>query len=315
MTDARPPTADNPTAVSAGQQPTAESRQPPSRRGAVLVVGGGIGGIQASLDLADQGFKVYLVERNPSIGGAMAQLDKTFPTNDCAMCMISPKLVACGRHPNIEILTLHEVTEVAGEPGRYQVTVVGDPRSVDAAKCTACGLCLEECPTRSVVKLPVPPPPLDALRPEDEAFLATTLADAHGDRGALLPVLRAINARCGHLPRPMLEHVSERLHIAMSRVLRVASFYHSLSLEPSGRHLLEVCTGAACHMKGSEQVLARVERELGVRRGGTTADKRFTVRTVHHVGCCSHAPVARIDGEPYVELKPDQVPGLLKDFE
>ena len=293
----------------------ANGQQPSPRRGSVLVVGGGIGGIQASLDLADQGFKVYLVERKPSIGGTMAQLDKTFPTNDCAMCMISPKLVACGRHPDIEILTLHEVREVAGEPGRFRVTVLGHPRSVDAAKCTACGLCLEECPTRSVVKPPPPPPPLDALLPEDEAFLAAALADTYGDRGALLPVLRAINAHCGHLPRPMLEHVSERLRVPLSRVLRVASFYHSLSLEPPGRHLIEVCTGAACHMKGSEHVLARVERELGIRRGATTEDQRFTVRTVHHVGCCSHAPVVRIDGEPYVEVKPDQVPALLGDFE
>ncbi|MGM0402043.1 MAG: FAD-dependent oxidoreductase, partial [Chloroflexota bacterium] len=73
--------------------------------GSVLVVGGGIGGIQASLDLADSGYKVYLVESSPSIGGAMAQLDKTFPTNDCSMCILSPKVVECARHLNIELMT------------------------------------------------------------------------------------------------------------------------------------------------------------------------------------------------------------------
>lgn len=288
--------------------------EPSRKRGSVLVVGGGIGGIQASLDLADQGFKVYLVERSASIGGTMAQLDKTFPTNDCAMCMLSPKLVACGRHPNIEILTLTEVTEVAGAPGRFQVSVVSEPRSVDPQKCTSCGLCMEECPTRSRVRVPPAPPPPEDLAPEDEAFLSAALAGVYGDRGALLPVLRAINGHYGYLPRPMLEHVAERLRVPLSRVLRVASFYHSLSLEPAGRHVVEVCLGAACRMKGAREVAARIERELGVGRGGTTEDGRFSLREVHHIGCCSHAPVVRIDGEVFVEIKPDQVPKLLADF-
>src|SRR3990172_12250079 len=84
--------------------------------GAVLVVGGGIAGMQASLDLAEQGFRVHLVEAQPALGGHMAQLDKTFPTNDCAMCNLSPKLVETGRHLNIEILTDTEVQAVEGEP-------------------------------------------------------------------------------------------------------------------------------------------------------------------------------------------------------
>ena len=88
--------------------------------GAVMVVGGGIGGMQAALDLADSGFYVYLVEKSASIGGRMAQLDKTFPTNDCSMCIMSPKLVECGRHLNIEILTLSEVESVSGEAGNFR---------------------------------------------------------------------------------------------------------------------------------------------------------------------------------------------------
>src|SRR3989304_5183120 len=87
--------------------------------GAVMVVGGGIAGMQASLDLAEQGFKVYLVETKSAIGGHMAQLDKTFPTNDCAMCTISPKLVETGRHPNIEILTNTNVLDVSGQAGAF----------------------------------------------------------------------------------------------------------------------------------------------------------------------------------------------------
>ncbi|TES85749.1 FAD-dependent oxidoreductase, partial [Candidatus Aerophobetes bacterium] len=114
--------------------------------GAVMVVGGGIGGIQASLDLAESGFKVYLVEKSLSIGGVMAQLDKTFPTNDCAMCILSPKLVECGRHRNIQMLTNSEVEGVEGEPGDFKVRIRKHPRFVDLAKCTGCGDCAEVCP-------------------------------------------------------------------------------------------------------------------------------------------------------------------------
>ncbi|MBU0482852.1 MAG: FAD-dependent oxidoreductase, partial [Proteobacteria bacterium] len=90
-----------------------------SKVGAVLVVGGGIAGIQASLDLANSGIKVYLLEKSAAIGGRMAQLDKTFPTNDCAMCIVSPKLVEAGRHLNIEILTNSELLSLSGDPGRF----------------------------------------------------------------------------------------------------------------------------------------------------------------------------------------------------
>ena len=112
----------------------------------MLVVGGGIAGIQASLDLAESGFKVYLVETLPAIGGRMAQLDKTFPTNDCAMCILSPKLVECGRHLNIDVLTNAEVTGIEGAPGNFTVTCLKKPRYVDLSKCTGCGECIEKCP-------------------------------------------------------------------------------------------------------------------------------------------------------------------------
>ena len=109
--------------------------------GAVLVVGGGIGGIQAALDLAESGYYVYLVEKSPAIGGTMAQLDKTFPTNDCAMCILSPKLVEAGRHLNIRLITNAELKEVSGEAGRFKVKILRNPRYIDIDKCTGCGLC------------------------------------------------------------------------------------------------------------------------------------------------------------------------------
>ncbi len=114
--------------------------------GAALVVGGGIGGMQAALDLAGAGIKVYLVESKPAIGGVMAQLDKTFPTNDCAMCTMAPRLVEIGRHRDIEILTLSEVESIAGQAGDFTVTVKKHARFIDESRCTGCGACIAECP-------------------------------------------------------------------------------------------------------------------------------------------------------------------------
>jgi heterodisulfide reductase subunit A len=114
--------------------------------GAVLVVGGGVAGIQASLDLADSGFKVYLLDESTSIGGTMAQLDKTFPTNDCSMCILAPKLVTAGRHPNIQLITHSELEEVKGKAGNFQITILKHPRLVNIEKCTGCGLCAQNCP-------------------------------------------------------------------------------------------------------------------------------------------------------------------------
>ena len=111
-----------------------------------MVVGGGIAGMQASLDLADQGYKVYLIEKETAIGGKMAQLDKTFPTNDCAMCTISPKLVETGRHPNIEIITGSEVVDVAGQAGNFSARIQTAPRYIDLDDCVACNDCVDVCP-------------------------------------------------------------------------------------------------------------------------------------------------------------------------
>lgn len=119
-----------------------------TKHGSVLIVGGGIGGMQAALDLADSGFRVHMVQKEPSIGGTMVMLDKTFPTGDCSMCMISPKMVEVGRHLNIDIHTLAEVVSVEGEAGDFKVRVRLAPRYVDSDKCTGCGDCEAKCPKK-----------------------------------------------------------------------------------------------------------------------------------------------------------------------
>ena len=116
--------------------------------GSIAIVGGGIAGVQTALDIANSGFKVHLVEEKPSVGGVMAQLDKTFPTNDCSSCMMGPKLVELANHPNIEILAYTDVLDLDGNPGHFQLTLKKKARAVDPEKCVGCGYCAEKCPVK-----------------------------------------------------------------------------------------------------------------------------------------------------------------------
>ncbi|UCH02490.1 MAG: CoB--CoM heterodisulfide reductase iron-sulfur subunit A family protein [Candidatus Bathyarchaeota archaeon] len=119
-----------------------ESKKP------VLIIGGGVAGIQAAIDLGDMGVKVHLVETKPSIGGRMAQLDKTFPTNDCSICILAPKMVECARHPNITLHTYSEVKEVVGSMGDFSVKLLKKARFVNEKECIGCGDCVTKCPVR-----------------------------------------------------------------------------------------------------------------------------------------------------------------------
>jgi NADH:ubiquinone oxidoreductase subunit E/NAD-dependent dihydropyrimidine dehydrogenase PreA subunit len=292
--------------------PTASGKAPV---GAVLVVGGGVAGIQASLDLSAAGFRVYCVEEGASIGGGMARLDKTFPTGDCATCIISPKLVEFARDHNVTLLTLSSVAKLEGEAGRFKATVVQRPRSVDPAKCTGCGDCWEACPVRNVPQAPPAFQPSEPLAGDDAAWLDGVLARYTDDTAPLIQVLQDINDGRGYLPRPMLEVLSLRLDVPLAEIYRVASFYNAFRLEPMGRHLVEVCLGTACFVRGSGNVLERLEREIGVAAGGTDAQRRFTLRTVRCIGCCALAPAVRVDGVTFGRVELDKVAGILEGFE
>lgn len=185
--------------------------------GAVLVVGGGIAGVQASLDLAESGYKAYLVERTLSIGGTMAQLDKTFPTNDCSMCILSPKLVDCGRHRNIELLTYSEVDRIEGEAGNFRVWIKKHPRYVDLEKCKACGDCAEACPVQFPNDYEQGLSPRSAIyHPFDQATPATYGIDKRG-----IPPCRAtcplhVNAQ-GYIALISLGKFKEALELVRER--------------------------------------------------------------------------------------------------
>jgi NADH-quinone oxidoreductase subunit E len=135
-----------------------------------------------------------------------------------------------------------------------------------------------------------------------------------GRESAILAILQDIQAEEKYLPKETLEYVSQRMQIPLGQVFRIATFYNALSLKPRGRHKIDVCLGTACHVRGGEKILNKLERDLGVSVGETTKDKRFTLEAVHCVGCCSLGPVAVIDGDVHGRLSQDKVPALLKEF-
>lgn len=283
--------------------------------GAVLVAGAGIGGMQAALDLAESGFKVYLLDSGPAIGGTMAKLDKTFPTNECAMCIMSPKLVECGRHRNIELLSYSEIEDVQGAPGHFKVNITKKPRFVDEDKCTGCGQCMSNCPVRNEIYLveqeeeaPV------TLAPEDRVEVDEILHEHGGKKSAIVSILQSINSTYNYLPENTLRYVSRQLDVPLSLMYGISTFYGAFSLKPRGRHVITVCTGTACHVKGAGRVMRAMEKHLGVKRGETTKDMRFTLEAVRCLGCCGLAPVIMVGDDVHGHMSESSVAGILSSY-
>jgi NADH:ubiquinone oxidoreductase subunit E len=285
------------------------------KTGSVMVVGGGIAGIQASLDLADSGYKVYLVESGTAIGGHMAQLDKTFPTNDCAMCTISPRLVAAGTHRNIEIITNAELAELSGEAGNFSINVNKRARYVDGGKCTGCGVCVEKCPV--IYKACTEPSKkIKVTLTKAEAEKVYPIIETHRDeRGMLMPILKEINRAFNYLPPRILRYISAEMDIPLSLIYRIATFYNAFSLTPRGRHIISFCTGTSCYVRGADKILDVLKTEVKKQTSEDPGDIRFSLQSVRCLGCCSLAPVMTVDGETYGNLKQDQIEGILSEYE
>lgn len=149
-------------------------------------------------------------------------------------------------------------------------------------------------------------------------FVSSELAEAlasNGEGTSLIAVLEDVQARYRYLPQDALILVSERLGVPLSQVYSVATFYHAFSLLPRGRHMIHVCTGTACHVRGAIQVLDRLETRLGIKPGETTRDRLFTLETVNCVGCCALGPVVVMDGEYEGQVTTQKVDRLLKRTE
>ena len=295
-----------------------EVREAPVHRD-TLVVGAGIAGIEAALKIAESGKKVYLVEKEPSIGGHMAKFDKTFPTLDCAACILTPKMVQVGQHPNIELLTYSEVEEVSGYIGNFKAKIRRKARYVDEDKCTGCGQCIERCPVRfepegngqlshsgGVV--------VDVEVSVDFKTVVDRAVELHKhERAPLNSILQDVNIDLGYLPEEVLRYVSKRIMVQLATVYHGATFYKAFSLTPRGEHIIKVCMGTACHVRGASRVLSALENRLEINAGETTSDFKFTLETVNCLGACAMGPVLLADGE-YVTVMPGDVERLVDNL-
>jgi len=227
-----------------------------------VVIGAGIAGIQASLEIADSGNKVYLVEKTGTIGGHMAMFDKTFPTLDCAACILTPKMVQVGQHPNIELLTLSEVQELTGTAGNFKVKINKKARHVND-KCTGCGDCEVFCPI--INKPQIQPLPEYSKQIESEEIEKLnrifskypSVTPGVPGEDMLIQILQDVSIEYNYLPEYSLKYVSEILRVPLSRVYHVATFYTAFSLTPRGEHLIKVCLGTACHARGAPRILEK----------------------------------------------------------
>ncbi len=279
--------------------------------GSALIVGGGIGGMQAALDLAAGGIKVYLVETKSAIGGVMSQLDKTFPTNDCAMCTQAPRLVEIGKHKDIDIITLADIENFRGEPGNFTVTIKKRPRFVDLDKCNGCGACVSNCPTRNIVQIQEK----TKVELEEPYKDVEEIVRKHRNRnGPLMPILQEINTTFSYFPETALKYVSQETGYPLAHIYRIATFYSAFSITPRGKHVINVCMGTTCYVRGSERLMDKFSDVLEVKPGETTSDRKFTLNSVRCIGCCGLAPAATVGEQVYGKLTVKKIPDIINKF-
>jgi NADH-quinone oxidoreductase subunit E len=148
-----------------------------------------------------------------------------------------------------------------------------------------------------------------------ESVEIDTIIKQYGKKeSSILPILQDIQAKEKYLPKDILEQVSQKMQVPLTKIFRIATFYNALSIKPRGRHKVDVCLGTACHVRGGNKIMDKLKRDLGIGVGETTKDKRFTLESVRCVGCCSLGPVAVIDGTVYGRLAQDKLPSMLKEF-
>jgi len=275
--------------------PLAEIEVPVTQR--VMVIGAGIAGIQAALDVANAGYEVVVVERKPSIGGHMSMLDETFPTLDCSQCILTPRMVEIMQSQKIKLLTYSEIEQVDGYVGNFEIKIRKKARSVDMKKCTGCGDCWNNCLARNKIAIP-PARSVAGQTPPEVASKVDAILERCTDRaGMVIGLLQDIQDEFNYLRQDALTYLAEKSGLPLSRLYAVARFYHAFSLKPRGKHIIRVCLGTACHLRGGGSVADAISRELGIGHGETTKDMMFTLERVNCLGACALAPVVTVNNK------------------
>ena len=197
-------------------------------------------------------------------------------------------------------------------PDISRATLKKRSRFIDEGKCTGCGTCVANCPTRNKVQ------PLQATAVEVEPRFRDTAREIvernRGRKGLLMPILQEINSAFNYLPEDVLTFVSRETGYPLSHIYKVATFYGAFSTVPRGKHLVSVCLGTACYVKGSERLLEKFSDRLEVKVDGTTRDMKFTLKSARCIGCCGLAPAVMIDNVVYGRLSVGDVPKILDKY-
>jgi NADH:ubiquinone oxidoreductase subunit E len=290
--------------------PLEEIKVPMTRR--VMVIGAGIAGIQAALDVSAAGYEVVLVERKPSIGGHMSMLDETFPTLDCSQCILTPRMVEVMQSDKIKLYSYSEIEEVNGYIGNFDVKIRQKARSVDLDKCTGCGDCWNYCVCQHRIAVPPPTNYCEQLDPERARIVEGIIASYDSQAGKLIGILQDVQGKFNYLPEDVLKYVSERTGTPLSKIYGIAGFYGSFSLTPRGKFVVRVCMGTACHLKGAAKISDAISQELGIEHGETTRDGLFTLERVNCLGACALAPVVTINDRYHGQMTVAKMMGLIE---
>ena len=280
--------------------PLQEIEVPVTQR--VMVIGAGIAGIQAALDVASAGYEVALVERQPSIGGYMSMLDETFPTLDCSQCILTPRMVEVMQSDKITLHTYTEVEQVDGYVGNFEIKLRNKARSVDMSKCTGCGDCWNNCMSRNKITQPPVRELGEDIDPEVAYKVDAILARNTDPAGMVIGALQDVQKEFNYLRADAIHYLSEKSGVPLARLFAVARFYNAFSLEPRGKHIIRVCLGTACHLRGGGRIADAISRELNIGHGETTKDLLFTLERVNCLGTCALAPVVTVNDKYHGQM-------------